>query len=405
MTRAHEAPPEAAPSLLIVAGETSGDQHGAALVQALLARHPRLQIYGVGGEQMRQAGVDTVFDIEMLGVIGVVGFLAGIPRAHSIMRRLCAEALQRQTRVAVLIDAPGFNLHFARRLKRRGLRIVAYVSPQIWAWRQGRVKAIARRIDKMLTLFPFEVPFYTAAGIEAEYVGHPLIDRLRHVPSPQHSRRALGLDAERPIVALLPGSRRREVVSLLPPMLEALWRVRQRLPAVQGVIPVASPGLTAQVLDQVGRTAVEVTVVQGQSAPVLRVADFALIASGTATLEAGFLGTPMVVVYKVEPLTALLARFLLRIRYIGLVNIVAGTPIVPELLQHRVRPDTMAALALQCLEHPQEAQRIRDELSTLRRLMGQGDSARRAAESVSQFLRPAPRVVAAPSQVMVKHEP
>lgn len=373
--------------MLIVAGEASGDRHGAALIRALRTRHPCLQSYGLGGEQMRQAGVETLFDIEMLGIVGIMGYVAGIPRAQYIMWRLGMEARRRRTRVAVLIDAPAFNLYFARRLKRMGLRTVGYVSPQIWAWRQGRVKVIARRIDKMLTLFPFEVPFYAAAGVDVEYVGHPLMDQVQHLSPPQHSAQMLGLDAERPIVALLPGSRRQEIAALLSPMLEALRRVRRRLPAVQGVIPVASPGLTGQVAERIRQAAVEVTVVQGQSTQVLRAADFAFVASGTATLEAGLLGTPMVVVYKVDRLTALLARFLLRVPYIGLVNIVAGKQIVPELLQHHVHPDAMATLALRYLEHPREAQRVRNELGRLRRLFGRVDSAQRAAESVSQFLR------------------
>jgi lipid-A-disaccharide synthase len=388
MPRVDHGPSGTADSLLIVAGEVSGDRHGAALVRALRARHPCLQSYGLGGEQMRQAGVETLFDIEMLGIVGIVGYVAGIPRAQYIMWRLAMEARRRGTRVAVLIDAPAFNLYFARRLKRMGLRTIGYVSPQIWAWRPGRVKRIARRIDKMLTLFPFEVPLYAAAGVEAEYVGHPLMDQVQHLPPLQHSAQTLGLDATRPIVALLPGSRRQEIAALLSPMLEALRRVRQRLPSVQGIIPVAWPGLTAQVMERIRQAAAEVTVVQGQSAQVLQAADFAFVASGTATLEAGLLGTPMIVVYKVDPLTALLARFLLRIPYIGLVNIVAGKQIVPELLQRHVHPDTMAVLALQCLEHPREAQRIRDELGRLRRLFGRLDSAQRAAESVSKFLRP-----------------
>ncbi len=379
-------PPESDDSLLMVAGEASGDQHGAALVAALRACYPALQVYGVGGGQMRAAGVETLFDIQTLNAVGAVEICRKIPYAVHMARRLCREAVRRRTRVAVLIDAPAFNLPLARQVKRAGLRVIGYVSPQIWAWRLGRVRKIARRMEKMLTLFPFEVPLYTAAGVAAEYVGHPLIDRLRDLPAPAQAAEALGLEAGRPVVALLPGSRGQEIRRLLLPMLEAFQQIRQRLPQVQGVVPVAPTVSFQGISDLVRLYAMDMTVVREQSAQALRAADFALVASGTATLEAGLLGTPMVIVYKVHPLTALLARCLIRVPYIGLVNIVAGRQIVPELTQRQVQPRRLAAYALQCLEQPGEAGRIRGELRGLRQLFGAGNSARRAARCVSHFL-------------------
>jgi lipid-A-disaccharide synthase len=374
------------PSLLMVAGEASGDQHGAALMQALRAHHPHLQVYGLGGEQMRAAGVETLCDISALNVVGIVEMLTKIPQGLRMAHQLHHEAQRRGTRVAVLIDTPGFNLPFARQLKRAGLHVVYYVSPQIWAWRQGRVKKIARRVDKMLVLFPFEVPFYTAVGIEAECVGHPLIDRLRQMPPPEQAAAACGLDARRPIVAVLPGSRRQEICRLLPPMLEAFRQIKHRLPQVQGLLPVAPTVPLAEIQRVVQRFPLEITVIQGQSDKALCAAAFAMVASGTATLEAGFLGTPMVVIYKVHPLTAFLARRLIRVPCIGLVNIVAGRQLVPELVQQQVQPQAIAAYALQCLEHPEEAQRIRSTLGILRQALEQGASAQRAAASISHFL-------------------
>ena len=229
---------QAAP-LLMVAAEASGDQHGAALVRALHERFPHLQVYGLGGDEMRAAGVETLFDVQALNVVGVVEILAKVPSALRIARHLLRTAVQRGTRVAVLIDAPGFNLTLARFAKRVGLSVVYYISPQIWAWRPGRVKRVARYVDKMLTLFPFEVPFYTAAGVNAEYVGHPLLDHLYELPTPAQAAHTLGLDAQVPLVALLPGSRRQELRSLLPTMLAAFQRIQQRLPRAQGIIPVA----------------------------------------------------------------------------------------------------------------------------------------------------------------------
>ena len=374
--------------LLIIAGETSGDQHGAAMVGVLREDFPDLPIFGVGGEAMRAAGVETLFDVEALNVVGLVEVLAKVPSGLLMARRLLRAARERGARVVVLIDAPGFNLPFARWAKQAGLRVVYYVSPQIWAWRQNRVHKVARRVDKMLTLFPFEVPFYAAAGVDAEYVGHPLLDCLPGLPDRSQAAQTLGLDAQRPIVALLPGSRRREVELLLEPMLAALSLIRHDLPEVQGVLPVA-PTVAATVQQIVSGFSGTLTVARQQSLTALCAADFALVASGTATLEAGLIGTPMVIVYRVNRLTAWLAKRLLRVPHIGLINIVAERQVVPELLQEAVSPRTMAATALSVLRDSAEARRIRGELTALRATMGEGGSSRRAAASVGAALRQA----------------
>jgi lipid-A-disaccharide synthase len=374
--------------LLIIAGETSGDQHGAAMVRVLREDFPDLPIFGVGGEAMRAAGVETLFDVEALNVVGLVEVLAKVPSGLLMARRLLRAARERGARVVVLIDAPGFNLPFARWAKQAGLRVVYYVSPQIWAWRQNRVHKVAHRVDKMLTLFPFEVPFYAAAGVDAEYVGHPLLDCLPGLPDRSQAAQTLGLDAQRPIVALLPGSRRREVELLLEPMLAALSLIRHDLPEVQGVLPVA-PTVAATVQQIVSGFSGTLTVARQQSLTALCAADFALVASGTATLEAGLIGTPMVIVYRVNRLTAWLAKRLLRVPHIGLINIVAERQVVPELLQEAVSPRTMAATALNVLRDSVKARRIRGELTALRATMGEGGSSRRAAASVGAVLRQA----------------
>ena len=372
--------------LLIIAGETSGDQHGAAMVRVLREDFPNLAIFGVGGEHLRAAGVETLFDIEALNVVGLVEVLAKVPSGLLMARRLLQTARERGTRVVMVIDAPGFNLPFARWAKQAGLRVVYYVSPQIWAWRQNRVHKVARRVDKMLTLFPFEVPFYAAAGVDAEYVGHPLLDCLPGLPDRSQAAQTLGLDAQRPIVALLPGSRRREVEFLLEPMLAALTLIRQDLPEVQSVLPVA-PTVSDTVQRAMSGFSGALKVVNQQSLTALCAADFALVASGTATLEAGLIGTPMVIAYRVNRLTAWLARRLLRVSHIGLINIVAGRQVVPELLQEAVSPHTMAAMALGALRDPAEARRIKGELTALRATLGEGGSSQRAAASVGAVLR------------------
>jgi lipid-A-disaccharide synthase len=381
-------------SLLIVAGETSGDQLGAALVRALIAQVAPVRLYGVGGSQMRRAGVETLFDLEHLNAVGIAEICMKIPYGLYMARRLLQAARKRGTRLVVLVDAPGFNLPFAYLAKRMGLRVVYYVSPQIWAWRQGRVKKIARRVDTMLTLFPFEVPFYTAAGVQAAYVGHPIVDRLETLPSVAQATRVLGLDSAHQTVAVLPGSRRQEIRQLLLPMLEAVAVMRRQYPSLQAVLPLAPTVKRHLVASLVEQVAVPVTLVQGQSLEALRASQVALVASGTATLEAGLIGTPMVVLYKVHPVTELLARWLIRVPYIGLVNIVAGKQIVPELLQRQVQPQAIATHALRYLNDAEAAAQTQCEFARLRGILGPAGSAERAAVQVAQCLGEA---AAAPS--------
>ncbi|WP_179131391.1 lipid-A-disaccharide synthase [Candidatus Entotheonella palauensis] len=377
---------EISASLLVVAGEASGDQLGAALVRALLVDLPKVEVYGVGGEHMRAAGVETVFDVRDLNAVGAVEVVAKIPQGLRMAYRLLREAKQRQTRVVVLIDTPGFNLSFAALAKRAGLCVVFYVSPQIWAWRQGRVKKIRRRVDHMLTLFPFEVPFYTQAGVKATYVGHPLVDRVAALPSPEQAAAQLGLDASRPTVALLPGSRSQEIHHLLPPMLGALACMQQQVKSLQAALPVAPTIDQIEIERLLADSPVPVALVPGQSLEVLRASQVALVTSGTATLEAGLVGTPMVIVYQVHALTAFLVRLLIRVPYIGLVNIVAEKRVVPEFVQDEVQPQTLATAALHYLLDAKVRADVQHELAQLHHKMGPGDGAKRAAACVAACL-------------------
>ncbi len=375
-----------AEALLVVAGEASGDRLGAALVGALRARLPHLEVYGVGGGHMRAAGVETVFDVRDLNAVGAVEVLSKIPQGLRMAYQLLREVRRRGTRAVVLIDTPGFNLTFAALAKRAGLRVVYYVSPQIWAWRRGRVKKIARRVDRMLTLFPFEVPFYVNAGVDTTYVGHPLVDLVATLPSPEQAAGALGLDASRPVVALLPGSRSQEIRRLLPPMLEALEHMCQQVATAQAILPVAPTIDRAEIERLLADAPIPVTLVSGQSLNVLRASQVALVASGTATLEAGLAGTPMVIVYKVHVVTAWLARWLIRVPHIGLVNIVAEKRVVPELVQDEVQPQTLAACALRYLLDAEARAEVQRELARLRDKMAPGDGAQRAAACVAACL-------------------
>ncbi len=373
-------------SLLVVAGEASGDQLGAALVRALLERLPYVDVYGIGGVHMRAAGVKTVFDVRDLNAVGVAEVLAKVPQALRMAYQLLREARRRQTRAVVLIDTPGFNLPFAALAKRAGLRVVFYVSPQIWAWRPGRVKKIARRVDHMLTLFPFEVPFYKSAGVDAKYVGHPLVDRVAALPTPEQAAVQLGLDASRPTVALLPGSRSQEIRRLLPPMLGALELMQLQVATLQAVLPVAPTIAREEIERLLADSPMPVNLIPGQSLEVLRASQVALIASGTATLEAGLVGTPMVIVYQVHVMTEFLAGRLIRVPDIGLVNIVAEKRVAPELVQGEVQPQTLAATALRYLIDAEARAEVQHEFDRLHDKLGPGDGAQRAAACVAAYL-------------------
>lgn len=335
---------------------------------------------------MRAAGVETMFDVRDLSAVGAVEVCAKIPRGLRMAYQLLQEARRRQTRVVVLVDTPGFNLPFAALAKRAGLRVVFYVSPQIWAWRRGRVKKIARRVDHMLTLFPFEVPFYTHAGVDARYVGHPLVDRVAALPSPEQAAMRLGLDASRPTVALLPGSRSQEVRRLLPLMLGAFELMQQQVATLQAVLPVAPTIAREEIECLLADSPIPVSLVAGQSLDVLRASQVALIASGTATLEAGLVGTPMVIVYQVHVMTAFLARLLIRVPNIGLVNIIAEKSVVPELVQGDVQPPYLAALALRYLTDTAVRAEVLREFARLHDRLGPGDGAQRAAACVAACL-------------------
>ncbi|HSA93718.1 MAG TPA: lipid-A-disaccharide synthase [Terriglobales bacterium] len=323
---------------LISAGEASGELYGAQLIAALKRRVPASEFFGVGGEQMRAAGCETIVDSSRLSVVGITEIVSHLPRIYGDFRRLIAEADRRQPGAAVVIDSPAFNFRVAREMHRRRIPVIYYVCPQLWAWRERRVERFHKWIKKALVIFPFEEPWYRERGVDAEYVGHPLADLSPPATTRQEFAAGNGLDPDRPWIALLPGSRAREVQMMLPTLLRAL----ERLPADvrrghEFVLPVASSLSRAWMQEQVARHS------SSEPSPTIRlVADArpaliharaAVVASGTATVEAALAGAPMVVVYRVSPLTWRLGRGLLRVPFVAMPNLIVGRQIVPELLQ------------------------------------------------------------------------
>jgi lipid-A-disaccharide synthase len=360
---------EGAVKALIVAGEASGDLHAANLLRAL-CEQADIEAFGVGGERLRAAGLECLARSEELSVMGLAEVVRDLPRLLALARRVRREAVARRPDVAVLVDSPDFNLPLARHLRRAGIPVVVYVAPQLWAWRSGRVRRIRRDARKVLCILPFEVDFYRRHGVEAEYVGHPLVDELAAVIASPPA-------VEPGAVALLPGSRWHEVEALLPVMLEAVGQagaaVRPRL--------VAAPGLDQDRLRAaVGARGAAVEIVVEKRHAALAASQAALVASGTATLECALLGVPMVVAYRLHRLSYWLARRLVDVPHVALANLVAGRRLAPELVQSEATPVAVREALLALLGPAGDAQRV--GLEEVRQRLGEPGASRRAARAV-----------------------
>lgn len=383
------------PRILIVAGEHSGDLRGAELVSALTAREPAVECFGLGGERMRAAGVELVHDITEISVTGFVEVLRSLPRFRRVLRDVvdaCRErgaGRERRPAAAVLIDFPGFNLKLAKKLKALGVPVVYYISPQVWAWLPGRVRKMARRVEKMIVIFPFEEAFYRDAGIDVEFVGHPLVDALKPDVAPEAFRAQLGLATGQKLVAILPGSRRNEIEHNWPVMRGAAERVAAELaarglPAPRFVVPLAAPGLRALV--DVAGVSADVSLLDGRAYDAIHAADAAIVCSGSATLETGCAGTPLVVMYRTSALTFWIARRLVRVEHIGMINILAGERVAPEYVQRDAKPEPIARDVVRFLTDEAHAAAVRAKLLAAKAKLGPPGAADRAARAVLEFL-------------------
>ena len=376
------------PEFLIVAAEASADLHAARALEELHRIRPDVRAFGLGGPRLRAAGLEALYPAEDLSVMGIAEVLPKIPRILEILRGLREAAAERKPKVALLVDSPDFNLRLAKHLKAQGVRVVYYISPMIWAWRRGRAKKIARVVDRMLCILPFEERFYDGTGVSARFVGHPLADRPP--PSdPARYRADLGLDAGRLTVALLPGSRHSELKRIFPPMLEAAERIRARHPEAQFVVPVA-PTLRDEVVRPflARHATLNVKLVAGRADEAVGASDAALVKSGTSTLETALMRRPMVVVYRLAWLSYLVGRIFVRIAHFALVNILAGRQVVPELLQTEASPERMAFEIERLLSDPEARRQQLADLDEVRRSLGEAGAARRVAEEVVGALCP-----------------
>ncbi len=370
-------------SLLLSAGEASGDMYAARLAAALKQRAD-LEIFGMGGPQMRAAGVDIVTDYSEVSVVGITEILSHLPSLVRAMRRLVAEAERRTPVFAILTDFPGFHLRLARKLKRRGIHNIYYICPQFWAWRPWRVRVVRRRFAQALCIFPFEEKFYGDAGVPVKFIGHPLVGAVHASLDRQAFCRQQNLDPQEQIVTVLPGSRAAELRQHLPVLREACLRLHRETSA-QFVLA-AAPGTDAAALREGWSPELPLKIVLGQTYNALAAADAAIVSSGTATVEAALLDVPMVVVYRVTPLTALLAKPLVRTPFYSMVNLIAGRRVVPELIQSDLTPDRVAIETL-CLLRDQSARdAIRRDLAEVRQRLGPPGAVERAADVILHLL-------------------
>lgn len=385
-------------TVLIVTGEASGDLHGAELARAIRQQESGVRLLGMGGDKMQQAGVDLIFDSRNLGVMGVVEVFSRWKSVLSAFGAIKGVLKRKIVDLVVLIDSPDFNLRVARMAKRMGVSTVYYIGPKVWAWRSGRIKTIKKWVDHVLVIFPFEEKYYRDAGVPCEFVGNPLMDEIPNSMDRDALRRQYGVPVEGPVIALLPGSRRMEIDRLLKIMVEAFGRIRAEFPMAAGVLPVAPTFSLSGLRGEAGGGGEDssgIRWISGEAPRVLACSDFAIVASGTATLEAAVVDTPMVIVYKVAPLTMLLARLLVKIRSAGLVNILAGRRVAPELLQSDATPEKIAATVLDFLNNPVRMKEQQKALEEVRRSLGGPGAARRAAAAILELLAQTTRTVAA----------
>ena len=372
--------------IMIVAGEASGDIYGADLAREAHRLDPELHFFGIGGQRMREAGVQTMVDSADMAVVGLVEVLKHFDVISAAFLKLKKILREDPPALLILIDYPGFNLRLAKVARRAGVKVLYYISPQIWAWRQGRLKKIARLVDHMAVILPFEAAFYERAGVPVTFVGHPLLDMVQVSMNREQAAASFGLDPSRKIVGLFPGSRNNEIERLLPVIIDSARVLEKQFPGLQFVVPVASTLNEDDLAPQILAAGIDVTYTHERIHDLIRACDAVISVSGTVTLEIALIGTPMVIIYKLSPLTYLLAKQLVKIEHIGLCNIIAGETVVRELIQHEANPDMISAEIGKILGNVMYANEIKHKLSTVRSQLKSGGASVNVARLIQMLL-------------------
>ncbi|MDD5722120.1 MAG: lipid-A-disaccharide synthase [Syntrophales bacterium] len=374
------------PNIMIIAGEASGDLHGAHLVRAMLSINPGLRFYGVGGEAMEAAGVRLVAHSSEMAVMGVTEILPRLGFILKVRRDLRRSLKEAAPSLLILIDYPGFNLSLARFAHENRIKVFYYISPKVWAWRKKRIYALEKYVDRMALILPFEEEVYEGVDLDARFVGNPLLDTVKRKYPRGDAMKKFGLKEGVTTIALLPGSRKGEVTRLLPVMLSMANILKERIPAVQFVLPLAATLSLDCVQGPVNGQGVDITITQGDAYDVVGLADIAVVASGTATLETALLGVPMVIVYKVSPLSYLIGRMFVHVDYMGLVNLIAGREIVPELLQGEATPERMADQVVDILASRSRMGVMKRGLLEVGTMLGSPGASQRAAHLACEMI-------------------
>jgi lipid-A-disaccharide synthase len=372
--------------VLVSCGEPSGDLYAGDLVRHLRGHSGALDVFGLGGDRLEEAGGRLVAHVRDLAVVGLLEVLKHLRRLRIVFRSVLAEVDRGRPAVAVLVDYAEFNLRLALELKRRGVPVVYYVSPQVWAWRRGRIRAIRERVTRMVVIFPFEEPLYREAGVPVTFVGHPLVDLARPAGDGPAFLASQGLDPARPVLAVLPGSRPQEVAHNLPPIAGALRLLRGRRATLQFALAVA-PSLDPRLLDGEDLDGLPVTRVAGRTHALLGASSVGIVASGTATVEAALMDLPSVVVYRLSPLTYALGRPFVRVPHYAMANLIAGREVFKELIQRDFRPEMVAGEVVSLLEDPVRRSDVKRGLEGVRDRLGPPGASERAAAVVAELLR------------------
>ena len=368
--------------IMISVGEASGDLHGASVANALKQLRPEIELVGMGGQAMRTAGVEIIYDIADLGVIGIVEVIKNLRRLFRLRDFLTDYMRANRPDALVIIDYPGFNVRLAKVAKKLGIPVISYISPSAWAWGRGRAKEVAETVQRVAAIFPFEADVYREAGANVTFVGHPLLDIVK----PNMERAAafdyFGASPDFPRVLLMPGSRKQEILNLLPDMLAAAEKITQQVPGCQFFLPVASTISREMLRTLLNKYNVHVTLTNDQTYDLMNICDVAVAASGTATLETSLLKVPTVIIYRVATLTYLIGKQLVKIPDIGLPNIVAGRRIVPELLQDDVNPEAIAAETVRLLIDGEARRQVLADLEEVHTKLGETGAVNRVAEVI-----------------------
>jgi lipid-A-disaccharide synthase len=372
--------------VLIVAGEASADLHGSNLVRAIKGLDPTVSFCGIGGKQMEEAGVKILIPASDMAVVGLTEIFSKLPKILKAHRTLTNLLKNSPPDLLIPIDYPGFNIHLAGVAKRHKVPVLYYISPQVWAWRTGRVKKIAKRVDRMAVILPFEERFYRERGVNVEYVGHPLLDSVPQQQDKNQMIRKMGLENAYPVLGLLPGSRNEEVGNHLPVMIKALEILSARYPNLKGLLPLAPTIPLELVQSFLEKSSAEISILQRSIYDTLTVCDLALVASGTATVETAILGIPMVLVYRASAITYWVGKRVIKVPFLGLVNLVAGERVVPELIQDDLTPDRLAHEALKILEGGKKRENMIEKLVMVKEKLGRGGASERTAKIAIEML-------------------